>query len=41
VISEKKGVNEGNYHVRRRQVRSFGGHDARINDRISGGKETN
>jgi hypothetical protein len=25
--------------VRRRQVRSFGGHDSRINDRISGGKE--
>lgn len=26
-------------HVRRRQVRSFGGQDSRINPRISGGKE--
>ena len=29
------------YHVRRRQVRSFGGHEVRINERISGGKEVN
>jgi len=35
---EEKGEKR-KYHVRRRQVRSFGGHDSRINDRISGGKE--
>lgn len=38
---DEQGWRGRKYHVRRRQVRSFGGLEASINERISGGKEVN